>query len=744
MSVSIAEFWRLLEESHLLSGEQIARLRADFGQMKGADSQSNAKMLSECLVSRNVISRYQATVLSAGRSGPFYYGDYRVYDRIGEGRLSGCFRAIHGPTNHPVLLQFLTGAVTRDPDQWAAAANHAMRQASLVHPHVQRIFEPVDLVSFKFIAEEDLHGQSLEQRLSAGPLAPPEAARIARLCASGLDGLHQNGQSHGDIRPANIWLDRLGNVLLMRDPIHPAEAINFALPEAQDTLRLQGDYLAPELGVPDRAPSPQSDLYALGCVFYQMLTGQPPYAGGEATDKLRRHASEPVQPLEPRGVPQPLAQIAMYLMAKNPQVRYSQASLVAEHLAPFVDTAQLHFHPPAPAASLPAYEQWIRQKQSSVAASAKANPASSVKPAPSIVVTDGPKVSASSKSAPASAGIVDVTKDAGAASVGGGSASNRRGRKEMTPQKLAIILGSVAAVLIIGIVLLNLSGGGSDNPDAIANGTNGETVVASGGDALNSGGSTTTPTNFSPSNGGTANSGNSSTNGGANSTASGDSSTDAADATSAAVAEASPKREQMVVEDDNLLWASPTTGPPLNFQYVPPGGQMFLAIRPAELLASSEGGRVLESLGPAFDSLLADWEKQAGVKFADVEQLLFVLYDNGDAWPRMASVVRLSDGVPSVDLRGRWGNPSSQKVGSVEYFVGAGQAYFIPADEDDRVFVVGATEDIKEMASFGGAAPALRRDVEKLRRMSDADRHFTMLFAPNFLFIFFLNVFAAN
>ena len=60
-------------------------------------------------MARNVLSKYQTTILLAGRPGPFYYGDYKVYDRVEQGRLAGQFRAVHAPTGHPVLLQFLTG-----------------------------------------------------------------------------------------------------------------------------------------------------------------------------------------------------------------------------------------------------------------------------------------------------------------------------------------------------------------------------------------------------------------------------------------------------------------------------------------------------------------------------------------------------------------------------------------------------------------------------------------------------------
>ena len=77
-----------------------------------------------------------------------------------------------------------------------------------------------------------------------------------------------------------------------------------------------------------RLPDPLTDIYALGCTLYALLAGQPPFAGGSLQQKLARHATEPIRPLESMGVPQPIAQLVAYLMAKNPAVRYQSAALV--------------------------------------------------------------------------------------------------------------------------------------------------------------------------------------------------------------------------------------------------------------------------------------------------------------------------------------------------------------------------------------------------------------------------------
>nr|MCU0981852.1 hypothetical protein [Pirellulaceae bacterium] len=176
MAASIPEFWQLLTDSQLVTAEQCQQLMASFGQVKGTAMGGNARTLAEWLISRGVLTRYQTMVLMAGRSGPFLYGDYKLYDRLESGALAGMFRAVHVPTQHPVVLQFLTGPATQDPRQWAALAPQLQVHSAVQHPHLQRCFEVVDLTSYRFLVVEDLRGQSVDQLLAGGQRLPPAEA----------------------------------------------------------------------------------------------------------------------------------------------------------------------------------------------------------------------------------------------------------------------------------------------------------------------------------------------------------------------------------------------------------------------------------------------------------------------------------------------------------------------------------------------------------------------------------------
>src|SRR6266480_2309353 len=175
MSVAIPEFWTLALQSGILSSEQCQQLAAQYGQMKGASSEGPAGPLAEWLVASRAISRYQAMVFLAGHPGPFIFGDYIVYDRAEEPRLVGLFRAVHAATSHRVCLYFITGLAAQDPHRFAALTQWCAQTSQVRSPHVARAYHLVDTGAYKFVVLEELRGETLEQKLAAGPIASAAA-----------------------------------------------------------------------------------------------------------------------------------------------------------------------------------------------------------------------------------------------------------------------------------------------------------------------------------------------------------------------------------------------------------------------------------------------------------------------------------------------------------------------------------------------------------------------------------------
>ena len=747
MSVSIGDFWRLLAESRLLAPEQCRQLAEDFAQVKGAAEQASAKTLGEWLVARNVLSKYQATILLAGRPGPFLYGKYKVYDRVEKGQLAGQFRAVHAPTGHPVLLKFLTGPVIADQARWAQAANDTLAACGMVSPHVQRWFEPVDLQAFKFLVSEDLRGNTLDERLALGRFPPAEACRIARLAAIGLAQMHACGRVHGDVRPPRVLLESIpghpGNAKLLYDAHEPPGVIDLAQLTPDSRLELRADYFAPELATPGRVPDPLSDIYALGCTLYAMLTGNPPFAGGTehaggtVQQKMMRHASEPIRPLEQFGVPQPLAQLVAFLMAKNASVRFQSAALVAEQLAPFVEPAARYAQPPAPPPTLANFESFVRQKQTQLASGAGRSAAVpvgvAVSPSPAPFRSDREHLSqmaaaAAASPSPGAAGFAVPGAEKPATS----STAEVILRRKEEQQRKTLILGLVAAgvLVVAAIVGINMLGRQTGDPDANA-------VAKAGGDdapqpiprpqpPVTSAAATKGPTPSPVTPTTTTNP------------------PDGAAPPTSAKGSGPPSvteigfRQEIVPDDGSLLWASPTNGVPVAFRCVPPEAQVYLIVRPADLLASGEGAKVLAALGPEFAAERTKWEAAAGFKLEEVEQLIVALHNTDAKFPRTSFVVKTKEVVATEPLLARWGNPAEQKEGSATYYAGPVWAYYVsnsPAEgEAERTFLMAEPRDVKEVAKATGNPPPLFRDVERLRRSIDGDRHVSLLAYPPFFF----------
>jgi eukaryotic-like serine/threonine-protein kinase len=796
VSVTIPVFWQLLQDSRLLGREQCQQLAADFSQVKGSADSGSAKVLAEWLVSRNVLSKYQTTILLAGRAGPFLYGEYKVYDRVEKGRLEGLFRGVHGPTGHPVLLTFLGGPALTDPNQWAVATASTWHAASIVSPHVQRWFEPVDCVVYKFAVSEDLRGATAEERMTGSRFPPAEACRIARLAALGLAQLHQAGRVHGELRPANLLLEPIpgqaANIKLLWNGHEGAAPWNMAEEPPGKRLAAMADFLAPELATSAYPPDALADIYSLGCTLFTILAGRPPFAGGTIAEKMTRHGTEATMPLEQFGVPQSLAQLVAYLMAKNPAVRYQSAALVAEQLAVFVEPAALYAQSPPTAPTLGRYVAYVRQKQppalppappSSHHAQAETpsgfpvlgprrvvftaesfaqpatttfDPAMFPGPAsnrPSPLGPPFPVTQPNSESAapfqlptgppPGSPSVAPQTESfafdtsasapakppatAPAASV---PAQKRAARRQN--QNLATAAGVVAACILVAVVsvvvLLNSNFWNDNTGQQVATAGPGVTPVEEPGNGAPAA-TPVTPASSGPKMAPVADPAGS--NGNTESPATKQLPSTAP--TPAPVGDGSFQQE-VLPDDGKLLWASPTTGKPISERLIAPDAQVFVFVRPADLIASGEGEKVLQALGPNFAAQRSAFEKASALGLAEVEQLLMTLHPNDAKFPRACFVVRATSELPPDQLLARWNNPIPAQEGMATYYTGGGWGYYISTSpEDPRTFVMGDPRDVKEVAKAAGNPPSILRDVRRILRTTDANRHFTAIVAPTFL-----------
>ena len=712
MALAVADFWKLVIESKLLSPAQCQQYAAEFGQVKGAANQSTAGTLAEWLIAQNILSRYQATILLAGKNGPFEYGDYRVYDRLGGGRLAGTFRAVHAATGHPVTLSFLSNDVTADAARWTHTVRAAQTLGSLNNPHLRRCHDLVDLGKYRFLVQEDLRGATLRESLSPGQVAAAaEVCRVLRQAAMGLASLHAVRMAHGALTLDQLWLTDAGQVKVLFDPTRRVGPINFAADPAGELATLI-EYLAPELFRAGQSPNPTTDVYALGCAAYEMLAGRPPFPGGSLGEKAARHASEPIAPLEYAGVPPQIAQLVSYMMAKDSAVRFANAAMLVDALTPLVDPAAAAFSPPTPPTTA-AFERWVVEHQAIRAKRAAQAPAAQeavVKPAAPTIQLDlgSPKAN-----------------EAGTASGSYSSLPTYRRRSN----NIGLIATGVAAVaaLVVGVIVWNAMGGGSDGPDAVAS--------ASGKASPSHANKTQTPSVVGPGEQGTANTstpGTATSNGNDSVEPTAVSPQDAGES-SQEPPQSSP-REKVVDDDGKLLWASPTWGPPIDTRLIGLGAQGVLVLRPAALAASTQGERLLAAMGPAGAELQSAVEAAAGTPLAAIDRVHIVLYANGDQPPRVSYVVQYREPLAAAEAVKQWKDASESRFEGKKLFASETTAYYLPAWGENRMLAVGPIDLMQEIIRQDERPGSFGPVVDKLLAQTDAERQVTFIGSPQYLF----------
>ena len=722
MSVSVAEFWKLAVESQALSAEQSRKLADAYAKAKGGPpTDADVEKLAKALVGHGAISRYQAKVLLAGRAGPFVYGDYLVFDRLDSGRLAGLFRARHIASRFPVCLYFLSGPGLQDPDALARFASQAAaaQAAGARQPHLARCHHWTDLGAYKFVALEDLHGESVAERLAEkGKLPASEACRIIRQAVMGLESLHALNQFHGQIRPANLWLAEYGRLKLLGFPL-----AQDPLAAAETALDAQAEYLAPELSKPGRAADARSDIYSLGCTLFQLLSGQALFAGGDRAKKAARHAAEPPPLDKLKGLAPPaLVQVLAYMLNKNPEQRYQGAAALVQALAPYAPAEPKHETTPHPGAS--GYELWLKQLSTSPASANAASAASPSRPEPAAspaaatavlarpvqaaVATASPTMVAPAMANPVNATApafpavqpAPVFSSTTFASTNGGVSSAAARVKKSRGSSLALFacLG-LAGLLVAGAVAAMMSSQETPQPKPVA-GDLPETKQASSNNGLSS------PDEIERH----------------------------LKEQAAAAVDGPPEPIQSIGRQ--TIWQSPTSGEPLNLAYLAPGAQAILALRPAELVQHPEWERLSDArtLGALSGWLTADLPKAAGTGLANIESVVVGLLDGTPGPPRVALVARTVETVSRDELLAGWGNPQAERIGKETIWVGKDAAYYLPETGKRQTLVIAPPDELREIAQSGGQPPALRREIEALVETSDAARHGTLVFAPNFTF----------
>jgi serine/threonine protein kinase/WD40 repeat protein len=351
-----------LRASQLLSDADSARL-----EVGGTTS---PRELADLLVDRGFLTQFQSDEVVRGNARELLLGKYRLLDIIGLGGMGGVFKAMDSRLKRVVALKMIRHELVENEGYVKRFEREAISAAQLNHPNVVCIYDVGEANGNHFLTMEYVEGTDLQKMVQQqGVLPIPTACDFIRQAALGLQHAHERNVVHRDIKPSNLFVTRPTSAGLRSGPIRlPPRSPDTPAPtptpsaragagivkildmglarlnDAEDRSALTQDgsvigtpdFIAPEQAINARTVDHRADLYSLGCTFYYLLTGRPPYGEGSPAEKLQKHVNEKVspRPVEEirRGLPPDVARILYRMMAKRPDSRYQSAHDVAEDL----------------------------------------------------------------------------------------------------------------------------------------------------------------------------------------------------------------------------------------------------------------------------------------------------------------------------------------------------------------------------------------------------------------------------
>jgi serine/threonine protein kinase len=342
----------------------------------------SAHALGKDLLQRGWLTPYQVNQVLLGRGPDLILGPYVLLERLGEGGTGQVFKARHQHLRRIVALKQIRKELLTDPEVVGRFYREIQVVSQLDHPNVVHAFDAGPIGTSHCLVMEYVEGTDLARLVrQSGPLPVNHAAEYIRQAALGLQHAHERGLVHRDIKPSNLFLvsgespkaSTTHHSPLTTHPNTPwgvikildlglarlrrgVDAPHSNIPHPPGALTPVGavmlgtpDYVAPEQALDFHSADIRADIYSLGCTFYHLLTGRPPFVGGSIARKLLRHQQSHPTAIEVlrSDLPPELAGALRRMMAKDPKHRYQTPAEVAAVLEGWLTTGKVP--PQAPA-----------------------------------------------------------------------------------------------------------------------------------------------------------------------------------------------------------------------------------------------------------------------------------------------------------------------------------------------------------------------------------------------------------
>jgi serine/threonine protein kinase len=266
-------------------------------------------------------------------------GQYKIISKIGQGGMGMVFKAEDLALKRMVALKVLWASPLDEPRVAERFMREARCLARLSHPNLLHVYNVGSESDLRYFAMELLQGRTLAEALRQAPLKIPEALTMVGQLLSALDYVHRQGITHRDIKSGNIMLCD-SRVVLMDFGLAKEEHVTGLTSEG--VVLGTPEYMTPEQA-DGRACGPPTDLYSLGVVLFEAVTGRVPFMGRSALSIIKQHLDEKPPTLASRlpGVDPRLDRIITRCLAKDPKDRFADCSAMAVALLPLIQTPEL-------------------------------------------------------------------------------------------------------------------------------------------------------------------------------------------------------------------------------------------------------------------------------------------------------------------------------------------------------------------------------------------------------------------